>query len=550
MNSPRVRSAIFTAIVFVLAFDVAWFWQRQAGAYGSEFGGHPDEAAHYVTGLFVRDAIAALPRCASARSLQPLKPFADQNDPAGFYAHYPKVALGVWPPAFYLAQATWTSAFGTHRLPILLLMTALAAALATQLFAALRVEYGGWLAAIGALALVSVPLVIEHYSMIMAELLTAIFMFGAAAAWGRFLDGQRSRDAIYFGVLAGFAIMTKGTAIALALHAPLALALTGRWRLLTRPALWIGAATVAITAGPWTWIFRDKGREVGGWLETSPSWHFTRDAAPYYLGKLGLALGVLLLVLACLGVVMKVLRPGLRPGLWASAGALIIAVLGFQMLLPVGLEARHLVSVLPAVIMFSIAGLDALRDAYRHRKGLPSSEPSPLAIAVFAVVVAGGVLLAHRIAPPDPKRWSGFAAIAEAVLNDPQMKGRPVLVSSDATGEGMFISEIAMRDHRPGAVVLRANKELASMDWAGRGIATKFHSDEELIAWIKSSGVGALVVDPSMPEAKRGAHHDQLILLCETHSELFWPASSSPIVRGGETHSKPIRLYLVRRPAN
>ncbi len=546
----RPRSFFVAAIVFVLAFDLAWMWQRQTGAHASEFGGHPDEAAHYVTGLFVHDALGAIPRCIRERSLQPLKTHIDQKDPAGFYAHYPKVALGVWPPAFYLVQSAWTFAFHAGRLSIILLMAALAAALATQLFTALRAEVGGWLAAIGALALVSLPLIVEHYSMVMAEVLTAVFMFGAALAWGRFLDDERARDALLFGVLAGCAIMTKGTGLALALMAPLALVLAGRWRLLARPAMWGGAALTAVIAGPWTWIFRNAGRDKGGWIETSPSWNFSREAAPYYLGKLSLAIGVILLALLCIGVLVKILRPGSRPGHWASAAALVVAVLAFQIAMPVGFEARHVISALPAALMFAMAGLDALRDAVRHSRGLPEGERTPLALACCTLVLAAGVALAHRAAPPDPKRWSGFAPMAEAALNDPGTKTRPVLICSDATGEGMFISELAMRDQRPGATVMRASKEVAAMDWAGRGTRTKFKNDDELIVWMQKARIGSVVVDESMPEDKRGPHHDQLIHLCESRTELFWPASSSPIVRAGTPSSKPARLYLVRASAN
>ncbi len=541
----KSRSLLFVAIVFVLAFDVAWFWQRQAGAHQSEFGGHPDEAAHYVTGLFVHDALATIPRCVGDRSLKPLKALIDQKDPAGFYAHYPKVALGVWPPMFYVVQSAWTAVLGVGRLSVVLLMAALASVLAVQIFSALRDEFGGWLAAVGALAWICLPLNIEHYNMVMAEMLTAIFMFGAAMAWGRFLDDERPSGALWFGLFSGLAIMTKGTGVALLLQAPLALVLCRQWRLLARPALWGGGLVAGIVAGPWTWIFRNAGRDKGGWLEAGPSWHFTQEAAPYYLGKLGLALGFLLLLLVLIGLLAKARRPGSNPGRWASAGALIAAVLVFQIIMPVGLEARHLLSALPAAMMFAIAGIDALRDASRHSRGLPENERTLRALAISTVVVALGVFLAHRISPPDPKRWSGFAPMAQAVLSDPAMQAHPVLVCSDASGEGMFISEIAMRDHRPGVTVLRANKETAVMDWAGRGVRTRFKNDDDLVAWLRERGVGCIVVDTSMGD-KRGPHHDQLIHLCETRTEQFWPASSSSVVREGKSGSQTVRLYLVR----
>src|SRR5258708_14104031 len=40
--------------------------------------------------------------------------------------------------------------------------------------------------------------------------LSAVLMFGAMLAFGAFLDGEKRRDAICFGVLAALAILTKG----------------------------------------------------------------------------------------------------------------------------------------------------------------------------------------------------------------------------------------------------------------------------------------------------------------------------------------------------
>src|SRR5215211_7034866 len=66
--------------------------QMRAGANHAEFGGHPDEAAHYVTGLMLRDYVA---------SGLPGNPMAYAKT---YYDHYPKVAIGNWPPGFYAIQ--------------------------------------------------------------------------------------------------------------------------------------------------------------------------------------------------------------------------------------------------------------------------------------------------------------------------------------------------------------------------------------------------------------------------------------------------------------
>src|SRR5215471_5652765 len=76
-----------TAVGFVL-FGLALFLQWLGGAYHNEFAGYPDEGAHFVTGLMLRDIVAQ-------RQLTSLQQFAEN-----YYLHYPKVALGHWPPFF------------------------------------------------------------------------------------------------------------------------------------------------------------------------------------------------------------------------------------------------------------------------------------------------------------------------------------------------------------------------------------------------------------------------------------------------------------------
>jgi hypothetical protein len=61
--------------------------QIYGGAYTAECDAHPDEAAHFVSSLLVHDYLAQWPWP------NPL-PWA-----MDYYLHYPKVAIGQWPPA-------------------------------------------------------------------------------------------------------------------------------------------------------------------------------------------------------------------------------------------------------------------------------------------------------------------------------------------------------------------------------------------------------------------------------------------------------------------
>src|ERR1039457_5438067 len=61
--------------------------------------GNPDESAHYITGLMIRDYIA------SCQFTSPMT-YAEN-----YYAPYPKPAFGMWPPFFLITEALWTLIF-------------------------------------------------------------------------------------------------------------------------------------------------------------------------------------------------------------------------------------------------------------------------------------------------------------------------------------------------------------------------------------------------------------------------------------------------------
>lgn len=491
-----------------------------------------------VTGLFVRDAILqTIEYGAGGFHGSPVevgKEFADE-----YYSHYPKIGLGVWPPLFYLVQSAWTLSFGASRTALLLLMCILAGGLGLVVFRALREEYGALPAATAAVVLLSLPLVRGQYSMIMAETLSALLMFWAMLCFGNFLDREKRSDALWFGICAALAILTKGTGLALVLAAPLALCFTRKFHLLRRPAFLLAVLIVVIVAGPWTWATRNLGK--GGWLQPEPSWSFTREALLYYAGKFGVALGFLYAFAGALGVVIKVRASAPHRGRWAAAGALVLSVLVFQSIAPVGLEARHLIPALPAALMFSVAGLAwMVRRAMRLAPEEPLSRSAPWLAAVIILA------LPTVLFPIRKKDCSGFGPLAETVLKQ-AAPADVVLVSSDATGEGMFIAEVALQEKRPGHVIQRASKSLAGSTWSGSGYAPAFEKDEDLLAFLTSGKIQYLVLDDAGLGPKRREHHDQLKRLVEKHLEHFQPLAEADLQRGGQILEPPIKLYQIPR---
>jgi hypothetical protein len=90
---PGIRGAGRMLIAFVVFLALARLVQYKAGAEGAAFGQFPDEPAHFVGGVMVRDYLVT----------------ALGQNPVGFardyYLRLPYFALGVWPPFFYGLEA-------------------------------------------------------------------------------------------------------------------------------------------------------------------------------------------------------------------------------------------------------------------------------------------------------------------------------------------------------------------------------------------------------------------------------------------------------------
>lgn len=541
---PRITAIAWLLIVFAVTFDAAFLLQRVGGAYDSEFGGHPDEAAHYVTGLFVRDAVTTIPKCVSERSIAPLKAFGPEA-PDGFYSHYPKVALGVWPPAFYAVQTAWTLPFGVSRTSVLLLMASIAGAVGVLMYRVVKPEFGAFAGFAAPLLWLCAPLVRTQYGMMMAEMLSTLTMFGATILWGRFLDEKRMRDAVWFALFAAVAILTKGTGLALALMVVFSVVISRRWAVLRAKATWVAAFLVALIAGPWTWYFRKAGMQAGGWADNSGggSIAFTMEAIPYYARHLVLAMGVAVAAFALVGIGARVFGKSDRSGRWIAIASLVLAVFVFQCLLPVGNEARHIISATPSLVVLAIAGVAWIAQLPRFRAMDERAQPQRVAMWISLLALLTVPVFAMK---PVNKAFGGFAPFADWLVAQPK-KSR-VLVCSDAMGEGMLISEIAMRDHRPGLTVERGSKSLVDpkgRTWEGNNLRERF-DDAKLLEYLVAGKIDFVALDAAVPDRRRVGYHDQLIRVIEQNQTNFWLVLESPIIRNGEPMHRPLRLFRVK----
>lgn len=497
---PYVALAAF---VFALVVLLQW----RSGAYSAEFGAHPDEAAHYVTGLMVRDYLLhGIPGNPMA--------FAQR-----YYDHYPKVALGNWPPGFYAIQAVWTAAFTPARASILLLMAVLTAITALAVAVAVRREFGWAAACFGAVLFAVFNTTQQFSSMVMTEIPVALFSTLAVLSFGRYLDHQRPRDSIAFGLFASAAILTKGSGIVLALVPPLAILLTGRFDVVRRASFWYAVPLVLVLAGPWTYMFRDIAR--AGWEEPTISLRYTQDAVTYFPRHLLLAASPIVTVLALIGAAftLHLVRVRQASAVWAAAAALVFSTLLFHMIVPASLDYRHLTQALPAWAMAATAGVVAVYRALLVR--------SPRLTWVVLIVAAIG--LAHTASNLTTKRGRGFGAVVEQIVERREYTQSRFMIASDATGEGMFIAEAAMRGAEP--IIKRGSKMLAQQEWHGGNYTAKVHSAADVFAELAKERIRFVVFDDSNPNTFETAHTRVLRETAESAPDRLARIATYPVVR-------------------
>jgi len=519
-------SALRWGSVFLALLVVAILLQWAGRAYSSEFSS-PDESAHLVTGLMIRDYITTgFPRAPVA--------FAEE-----YYVHYPKVAFGMWGPLLHITEGVWTLVFPTTRSGLLLLIAVIFTCTAVLLYRELVAEFGTVMALAAALGFLITPVVQRYTGMIMADGLVALMDFCAAMAFGRYLNTRQTRYSVWFGIFASLSILTKGNGMALVLLPGFAILFTRQFNILKERSFWIGVAIVACIAGPWQYY---SAMALVGIAERKNGWVFAFEYARHILSFLGWAL----LPIVLLGVYDRTIAPArnrLADGKWVSAAALVCSVWAFHCTVPgPGAQVRYLIAVGPPMLMFLVAGIHLLARWIAVSAITPRQRGWAIAAVVITVFLTTGFSVQR-------KRYYGFDEVAQR-LERPEYKNSVLLVSSvgeDQDGEGMFISEIAMREKRPLHIVLRASKMLSQSDWMGGHYKLLYNTPQEVMNFLRTMPVEIVVIHDE-PGLVADAHHKLLQQAIAEFSQEWEHMGTYPQRRAAENGS--IDVYRLKSPTN
>ncbi|MEE8468842.1 MAG: glycosyltransferase family 39 protein, partial [Planctomycetota bacterium] len=431
--------------------------------------------------------------------------------------------------------------FGTSALAILALFASLSAAVATVVFAATREDCGLVPAALAGALLLLLPLTQEFGHMVMTEMPQALWCTLAVLQFGRFLDEERARSALGFAFFSVLAILTKGNGIFLALVPPLAIGLSGRWHLLKRPALWLSGLAVGVCCAPWYWFTLNISRTTWG-AGASPTWEYSKQALEFYGEQLWWLAGVTAGAVAILGLALRLIDTnGARAGRWAAMIAWLPALMACNVILPTGVDARHLLLIAPVWVAGWAAGAASIGAGLEWLGGARGSATRRTGGALVAIALLA-VFCGERFERPR-KDYRGFRAAAQTLQGDQSLSQSVFLVASDSKGEGLFVTAVALGEERPGHVVLRASQVLSSSDWMGEGYQLQYTDTDSLAAFLQDLPVGIVAFDASTPPNHWTAHHDLLLETLVDRPQAWVELAPQEVVRDGQVHPAGLRLF-------
>lgn len=486
-NKKRERFLVLTLLAAII-LCLQWL----GPAFTNESGAFPDEGSHFMSGIMVHDYLV------DSMAASPME-FAEN-----YYIHYPKVAIGQWPPLFYLVQALWMVIFTVSRNSIVFLLAVITTLIAFTIYIQLRKEFSIIISLVPAVMFLLTPIVQKYADIIMAEMLLTLLTLWSIIVLARFIETQKLKHAIAFGFLAGATIMTKGNGLALGIATLLTVFFCADFKILKNYKFWLIPAIVLVICLPF-YIFSIQIVQ-NSWVEAGPHTGFFLSAIKTYPIKLLRLIGIIIFILFLVGFVSnikKIKDKNLSPK-WAAICSLPISVLLLLCIIPSSIEVRHLIQFLPAVFMLVCPGIVWVADGVTI---------SMLSLNYKACVLSILVLICFVLTTfnlPQQADAFGFANIAELVLQNKTKSNSVVLISSDPEGEGMFISELAIREKRPGHIVLRASKVLGISDWIGRDYRAIYSSTAEVMNYLRSIPVGVVLIDDSILPGHDKFHHKLL----------------------------------------
>ena len=477
-------------LIAALYLSVCLLVQWRAHASAAAFGSYPDEPAHYVGGLLVRDYLV------SGFHQSPLA-FAQW-----YYERLPYFAVGYWPPLFYCIEGLWILLFGPAKPALLWLMAAFAGGSAWLIFHAIRREAGVVAGFCGGLLFLAIPEVQRQLCAVMVDLPVTFLTLGATVFATRYLSSGAWKDSIGFAVLAAAACLTKYSAAYICLVPFLGILVLRRWRWLRFATFWMQAAIIFALVAPWAiWTAHLASTGLPA-THISVLFRFAKVLRAFWRVP---PWPVWLVIGAGIGSWIW------RPVRWRETGVVFafhaVALVGLLSFASVAPESRYFTPAAAAMLVAGLSGFHWLTPPFGRNL---------LTAALFAAVL---LTVSLTVRNGTHLRANNFEGGVEHVLAQPSWRGATILIAGDV--EGPMIAEFAMRDpQRPGYRLIRPGKILAKDDWFGGGYRSLFQSPDEVESALIQLHVQAVILraTPDLPARP----HDVLLRETITTRPKLW----------------------------
>ena len=406
----------------------------RAGSFHAEFAG-ADEAAYVVSSIMVREYLAG--------------PLWHGVSPIAFaqlyYDNYPKVAIGHWPPVYFVVQSAWLLLTGVSRPALLVLSALLSTLLASLTMLLCRREGLRWsMAATAGVVTVLLPIHIRSLLELGSDIMASITILVATLCCQRWIAQQNRRNSMWFAASVAIAVLTKGTAFVLFLVAPMALLLTQkRLASMWSRETWRVVMWSVVLALPWYFF---AARWLQGEIVPGPPGHLVGsilNAVQRNTWTFLSLCGIAMLPMALVSLRSEWHRRA------PAVAVLPIATWLFLTILSPHTEARLFMPMVPGVVFAGAVAASSL---------LPR---------IQELVMIAALLISYVNVHVTTKAAVGFLPAVAWMVSAPHEPSRGILVSSNGGKEGALISEFALRQPLPQRAIVRASKVLESSTWMG-----------------------------------------------------------------------------------
>lgn len=470
----RKPSSFFLFLAYMATAAVGVLAMAMARAYQAGFSG-ADEPSHFLNGYFIANYLS------HHLGSNPMSAATD------FYIHYPKISIGHWPPMYYgflgviflLVPPTMPVVFAINVMVATLPVIGVTAALALLCNRRAAVA--------GALVYALAPLALEGQVMFMVDQPLTACLVAATALWIAYSVKPDWGKVLAFALLAALAVLIKGNGWLIVLVPIFHIALTGNWKQLLSPKLYIAAVLAAGIVVPW-YMLTAKIAADGFNYQAGLSYAAKALAANLLtivqnLTPVGSLLALFAIVTEFRDRKSSVVRWSIVSGLIS----LILATLTLQSLVPVDIVDRYMAPALPAIVTLAVLGAHRLL-ARLHLSAMPRL-PTILAAVLLVVMASPGVM---HLVQRQPKADTGIAPLAMRLAAGVQ----PSLsvIDGSTAAEGAFIAGMAVQDAGLQSYVIRASKLLAESNFMGSSYSLKFRDTDQVLAELRRLGVQHVIL--------------------------------------------------------